>query len=1074
MKQSNRVNPFTPLEIGNLPSHKMMRITRLSDNKYPYPKNTFNNRQYSILFSPLCYVSIIEFPYTNVNLLSIQGHHCMTFLFSTLPILNRLFIIFISTLIVACGDSGDSGDSSNNIGTSYDDGESTIYSQDAIHFASLQESITIDLSNKVILSSGEQLEINDLTVLSDDPACQKVLVSGMELSLESFSHPSMCQFQYNVKAVANTTEYSSERMISQLVVVENPLTIANSAPISLTGSAVLPPIGVTLNNTENSIVSIKSQLATLYPQEADGKDFVLDGNLLVLGNGKATKTTNSSITYTPDNGDLGGITRILYSLTNSSKDVFKLGTIDVTVGIGNLNTPPIANSFSWDNNTEGIILGKQYTIDVTSIIDTNCKVENNDENTATNSCISDSDSSDKLQLTGIYAYDATVIPTAPNTVDSTKFNVTFNRTGTHDITYYISDHSGGYAVGIMRVDIPLNKPPFFEGPKIINLTAGASKKVTFPSVSDPEGKAVRITHITTPSEGSITDRDDTKLTFTYTPLTTTVGVIPIKITFTDADNFDTIGDVIFTVNAINTLTPIEDRSVTTPVNTAIRVKIPDFINGLAKDSSGTVIEKVTIGDTFGSQLGKTKVDSTDSDIIIYTPTNNISGVDFFTFSVTTDLGNQLSSYITVTIGTPPPLIIEDIHAKEDDTRKTYNASVICQNCDTSKYKYSWKQNNIEVSTKSSLTIATEDRIYPVLLTIEGEDVFGQKATLSEVYDLSKLDLGGYDEPAGSCDDIFNEYEQLPDLIAEDGEYWIGGGDGKYRTQCDMVITEAEAIEQHKQVKGGYTLVWSYSQKTNIERYFDPDKETSKNTMDQTDKDIDWTNPRWDAGVGVLRTREGKVNYNNFHITRVAARALGDRITRVNYTSDTSIATMDKDHDKTVNEWIIQTDVPVGFITGDESHRDSRMKGRYNNVNIDNRGYQTIVGCPPDSCSKGILWLYEGEEPALDAYDDRLIGYSAYNSTATNLAPWSISLGDTNGLVWKDRNFVLKNMFGGWMGVTAHHAESDLVYKCKNDVYVTLVLTNKERVKAYGCKSADTEPHELINNGEGYVIQWWVK
>ena len=979
----------------------------------------------------------------------------MTCLLSKYPILNRSLIILISTLIVACGPADDSDSASNNSEAS-NNKEPIFYSQDSVHHSALGEAITVDLSDKSVLSSGELLEINDLTILTDNPACQDVQVSGMRLSLGAFSQPGMCQFQYGVKAVANATRYSSERMISQLVVSEHPLRMANSIAYSRAlPSASLPPISIPLtSNTQSIIVNIKSQLASLYPQDTDNKDFVLTDTVLVLGNGTATITTDSSITYTPDSSDPGGITRILYSLTDDfDKDGigdFKLGAIDITVRPGDLNTSPIANNFSWDNNGGSITLGTQYIIDVTNIIDGNCSVENNDGNIATNSCISDPDS-DELQLVGIYAYDATVVPTAPTTLDSTKFNVTFNHRGIHDITYYISDHIGGYAIGVMRADIPHNLPPVFDGPEIINLTAGTSKKVTSLSVVDPERKAVKITNISVPSEGSITDRDDANLTFTYTSLTTTAGVIPIKITFTDADGFSTIGDVIFTVNPISTLTPISDRNVTTSVSTEIRINIPDFIDGLAKDSSGTVTEIITISDIFGSQLGTTKIDNTNPNIIIYTPYNNIYGVDDFAFSITTDLGNQLSSDIIITIGAPPPLFIEDIDATENEATGIISASVTCSNCDVTKgYQYSWVINGEEVSADRSFQIKAEERAYKVQLIVEGEDIFGQKATRKEAYDFFKITLGGFDIPADSCDEIYKEYNSINALVAGDGEYWINGARGKYKTQCDMVTFE-EAKAQNKQFWGGYTLVWSYSQQANM----DYDNGT-KGNMNQFSKRVGWSESTWNNGQGLVRTETDEVNYNNVHITKDEATRFGERVTRVNYTSNPSVETIDEDPDGTVSNWLIESTGPVSFIQGQVNHNGHTMAGIYKGYKFENKPR------PNSSNTSSNTELYLG---------DKLIGNSGYYHGSYS---WCIGVGSlSSGLAWPDEDIGINNILGFW-GYNNHDA-ADLVYKCKSPTM--LAIDGQTALGCYGDYTSSRitlTKHDNINNGEGYVIQWWIK
>ena len=640
------------------------------------------------------------------------------FQYSTAKIITVIMAVIV---LSACGPGSDEKSVNDNTPPTEGDITPTLFSQDSVHQHLVGEPITISLADKVTLSSDEPLEINSVALLSDNPNCQIVATSEMTISLAPQASPGLCQLQYTAKTKEpSPITYQSERMLAQIIVTDAPVRLANTATFSSPlSAAALPPISATVTDTSTvQTINLASQLATLYPTDADDTNYILSNSILVLGKGTAVKSGDSSITYTPDSNDEGGITRVLYSLTDDfdgdGNGNFIVGSVDISVSERIVNQAPVANHFNWNNNGAGIVLGTKYTIDVTNIIDGNCSVENNDGNTATNSCITDPDTSDELQLVGVFAYDAIVAPTSLTALDSTQFDVTFNRTGIHDITYYISDHAGGYAIGIMRVDIPHNLAPVFDGPEIISLTAGTSKNVTGLSVVDPEGKAVTITNISTPSEGSITNINNTNLTFTYTPLTTTVGLIPIKVTFTDADGFSAIGDVIFTVNPINTLTPKADRNVTTDVRTAVHVDVSNFIDGLAKDGSGTVTEVITVTDTFGSQLGTTTIDSTDPNIIIYTPNNNVYGVDDFAFSITTDLGNQLSSDITVTIGSPPPLVIQDIDATEDEATEIITASVTCSNCDVTKYQYSWYINGTKVSTEQSFKIQKKDRAYIVM------------------------------------------------------------------------------------------------------------------------------------------------------------------------------------------------------------------------------------------------------------------------------------------------------------------------------------------------------------------------
>lgn len=751
----------------------------------------------------------------------------------------------------------------------------------------------------------------------------------------------------------------------------------------------------------------------------------------MLGKGTAVKSGDSSITYTPDSNDEGGVTRILYSLTDDFDDDgngdFKVGSVDISVSEQTVNQAPVANHFNWNNNGTKIALGTKYTIDVTNIIDGNCTIENNDGNTATNSCIFDPDTSDELQLVGIFAYDATVAPTSLTALDSTKFDVTFNRTGIHDITYYISDHAGGYAIGIMRVDIPHNNAPVFNGPKIINVNAGSFVDVTDLStiISDPEGKSIEIVSITTPSEGAITNLNKTALTFTYTPLTTTIGLVPVKVTFTDG-TLTTVGDIIFIVEQINSLSLTADRNVTASINTPVVINIKDYIVGL------TTTETMTITQISGTQLGSTVISTNNPHLVTYTPNNNVFGVDDFAFTIQTNLGNIESGDISITIGNPPPLVISNIEATENKATDVITASVVCANCDVTQYQYSWAVKGSIISTDKSFTITPDQRSYDILLTVFAKDAFSQSDFMQKGFNFFEQTVGTFDTPADSCQAIYDEYNSPDSLVVDDGEYWINGALGKYKTQCDMV-TRSQATAQSKQHYGGYTLIWSYSEKTNLERFHS----SKTKQFSQRYKNIAFSDNR---PRGVVSTESGTVNYNDFRVSLAEMTRLGTRVTRFGYTSDPSVETIDADPDNTVRDWIIESTGPVRFVVSPYNDLNgNQLIGKYKGYSykMESNNYVTIGN---DTIGRAVL----------------------YNSGYG----WHFDHNDA----WPAEKVAINNTFGFWGENT--HEGSDLFGTCTNPT-----MMSAGGYTALGCNGDVANAmtyHNNINSGEGYVMQWWLK
>ncbi len=334
-----------------------------------------------------------------------------------------------------------------------------------------------------------------------------------------------------------------------------------------------------------------------------------------------------------------------------------------------------------------------------------------------------------------------------------------------------------------------------------------------------------------------------------------------------------------------------------------------------------------------------------------------------------------------------------------------------------------------------------------MLIVDGEDVFGQRTHREESFDFFKITLGSFDIPAVSCDAIFREYNSPYALVAEDDEYWINGAQGKYKTQCDMVTTE-EAKIQNKQSSGGYTLVWSYSQQANMNY----DNGTQGN-MNQFVKRVGWDQTTWANGKGLIRNESGDVNYNDFHITTAEASRLGSRVTRVNYTSDPSVETIDNDPDGAVSNWLIESTGPVDFIVYPwAEHNGHDMVGIYKGYKFENKAQGTLANT--------VLSL-----------GGKQIGNASY---AAGPYSWFINVNRNvgTGLAWPDEGIGINNIFGFW-GYNNHEA-ADLVYKCNSPSMIT--INGQEALGCYGNynQNITLSKHNNINGGEGYVIQWWVK
>ncbi|WP_318519981.1 Ig-like domain-containing protein [Photobacterium leiognathi] len=107
------------------------------------------------------------------------------------------------------------------------------------------------------------------------------------------------------------------------------------------------------------------------------------------------------------------------------------------------------NGYWWAQNsfTEGsapgfipndtIYAGETVTLDLSQLHGLNIREPDNQE----------------WQLIDVQSYSATVTPTNPNSVTNKSFNFNAGTVGEHYVSYIIADHFGGYAAGIIEIDV---------------------------------------------------------------------------------------------------------------------------------------------------------------------------------------------------------------------------------------------------------------------------------------------------------------------------------------------------------------------------------------------------------------------------------------------------------------------------------------------------------------------------------------------------------------------------------------------------------------------------------------------
>ncbi|EMB7843172.1 hypothetical protein VAB77_000955 [Vibrio vulnificus] len=342
--------------------------------------------------------------------------------------MNKLYLVLITMPLVLLGCGGEeSGSSAKNDSVIVEEAP-LVYTQDGIVRTYTEQNISVDLSDKNTISNNELLSIDEITNITGGRQCDPVSISGMTFELKAFSNPTMCQYQYSLRSVESGETFVNSRMAMSVVIQERPTIMPKSvSSLRALPSTTLQPIQLSVS-IRGSVVNIdlNAHLASLFPKDSNDKNYQLSSTILVLGAGSAKATTDdlkkSIIEYTSDAYDLGGITRLIYALTDDfdgdGVGDYRVGAIDISVSSSSGNTSPVTKYFHWTNNGSDIKVGQKYTIDVAEDISEECTY-GREPKEAKGSCVYDADN-DSLQIVGVYAYDAIVAPTSSIILDNTS------------------------------------------------------------------------------------------------------------------------------------------------------------------------------------------------------------------------------------------------------------------------------------------------------------------------------------------------------------------------------------------------------------------------------------------------------------------------------------------------------------------------------------------------------------------------------------------------------------------------------------------------------------------------------
>lgn len=311
---------------------------------------------------------------------------------------NRLIISLLLIGLFGCDGSDGGSDESNP------SEKISISAQDTLKLSQFNIQTTIDLRSRVQAENNESLLISDVKSINGD--CDILSVDGLSFNVYS-RHPDVCRFEYTVTP-ASDNYTGSAKALSQVVLNEEPQK-----------GEYLPPISRTMLKNENIRFNSSDLVEPGYVLDPSSV-FALSGTG-ASEIGELSDISESGFTYQAPNTET--VVRIFYSVINKTDNIVRPGIIYIAIG-QNANISPNAQ----DSTLEAGTLLEKKSINIEDLV-------------------SDVDS-DELQL----VYARGVI----GDIDISgrlEFQYKPSSTGHEYITYIVSDHNGGYGIGLLDFNI---------------------------------------------------------------------------------------------------------------------------------------------------------------------------------------------------------------------------------------------------------------------------------------------------------------------------------------------------------------------------------------------------------------------------------------------------------------------------------------------------------------------------------------------------------------------------------------------------------------------------------------------
>ncbi|AIW15857.1 DNRLRE domain-containing protein [Vibrio tubiashii] len=325
---------------------------------------------------------------------------------------KRLFVYLLPLMLFGCG--GETNEQ-NEQSSHQEAVSSPVVTDNYSQFLLDESQHVVSLAGHVSDPRGLPLTLERVEPLSQ--SCGMPVVDKHHLSFTvAESIPETCVYRYVVRNHPENPQLDKESSAESVVLLSNE-----------TDSSLIPPISKSVKVDSELTIALRQELGSTYP---DG--YTLNQDVVLLGDGVASADVSSD-TILYQASSTPGDTRLIYSLSSDDGNNVKAGYVDIAVSSEG-NSMPIAENIA---GPESLYPNTNITIDVSG-------------------SVSDPDG-DSLQLTDVYAYNANVAITDPLDVNNTKFNFLASQPGNYSVTYYVSDHRGGYAVAVVRIVV--SEPP---------------------------------------------------------------------------------------------------------------------------------------------------------------------------------------------------------------------------------------------------------------------------------------------------------------------------------------------------------------------------------------------------------------------------------------------------------------------------------------------------------------------------------------------------------------------------------------------------------------------------------------